>query len=67
MSLAERLLQQCEAGSKEVEFAERSLDYAVRHKQVILDFSRFPARNAILKRESTAEEIEFIKNHPVGF
>ena len=35
-------------------------DYAVRHREVIARFGRFPHRNAILGRESTAEEIEFL-------
>jgi uncharacterized protein (DUF924 family) len=35
-------------------------DYAVRHCEVIARFGRFPHRNAILGRESTAEEIEFL-------
>jgi len=38
-------------------------DYALRHRDVIARFGRFPHRNAILGRESTAEEIEFLK-HP---
>ena len=36
------------------------LDYAVRHRQVIARFGRFPHRNAILGRASTAEEIAFL-------
>jgi len=30
-------------------------------------FGRFPARNAALGRESTAEEIEFLKTNPIDF
>lgn len=37
------------------------LDWAVKHKQVIDRFGRFPHRNAVLGRESTPEEIEFLK------
>jgi uncharacterized protein (DUF924 family) len=37
------------------------LDYAQRHRAVIERFGRFPHRNAILGRQSTAEEIEFLK------
>jgi uncharacterized protein (DUF924 family) len=37
------------------------LDYAKRHRDVIRRFRRFPHRNAILGRESTPEEIEFLK------
>lgn len=37
-----------------------NLDYAERHQKVIARFGRFPHRNALLGRESTAEEIEFL-------
>ncbi|WP_460053640.1 DUF924 family protein [Pseudomonas sp. S2_D06] len=36
------------------------LDFAERHQRVIAQFGRFPHRNAVLGRESTAEEIEFL-------
>lgn len=36
------------------------LDYAVRHRQIIARFGRFPHRNAILGRVSTAEELAFL-------
>lgn len=35
-------------------------DYAVRHQTVIERFERFPHRNAILGRDSTAAELEFL-------
>jgi len=37
------------------------LDYARRHRAVIARFGRFPHRNAILGRESSAEELEFLR------
>src|SRR5687767_12119060 len=37
------------------------LDQAVRHREVIRRFGRFPHRNVMLGRESTPEEIEFLK------
>ena len=37
------------------------LGYARRHRAVVDRFGRFPHRNAILGRPSTAEEIEFLK------
>lgn len=43
------------------------LDYAHRHRAVIERFGRFPHRNAILGRQSTAEEIEFLKRPGSGF
>lgn len=35
-------------------------DYAVRHRDIIARFGRFPHRNAILGRVSTAEEEKFL-------
>jgi uncharacterized protein (DUF924 family) len=43
-----------------------ALDYARRHYDIIERFGRFPHRNRILGRESTPEELEFLKTHP-GF
>jgi uncharacterized protein (DUF924 family) len=43
-----------------------SLDYARQHREVIERFGRFPHRNRVLGRESTPDEIEFLKTHP-GF
>ena len=42
-------------------------DYALRHLKIIQRFGRFPHRNAILGRASTAEEIEFLKQPGSGF
>jgi uncharacterized protein (DUF924 family) len=36
------------------------LDQAIRHREVISRFGRFPHRNVMLGRESTPEEIEFL-------
>jgi uncharacterized protein (DUF924 family) len=38
-----------------------NLDFELRHKAIIDRFGRYPHRNAILGRESTAEELEFLK------
>jgi uncharacterized protein (DUF924 family) len=46
---------------------EEQYDYALRHKAIIERFGRFPHRNAILGRASTAEEIEFLKQPGSGF
>jgi uncharacterized protein (DUF924 family) len=37
------------------------LDYAKKHLEVIRRFGRFPHRNVIVGRESTPEEVEFLK------
>ncbi len=43
------------------------LDYAIAHRDVIARFNRFPHRNKILNRESSAEEIEFLKQPNSSF
>ena len=37
------------------------LDYAIRHRDVIARFGRFPHRNEILGRKSTPEEVLFLQ------
>jgi len=46
---------------------ESMLDYAHRHRAVIERFGRFPHRNAILGRQSTAEELDYLKQPGAGF
>jgi uncharacterized protein (DUF924 family) len=57
---AVRLLQALfdETGDKDV---EDFLDYALRHAEVIARFGRFPHRNVVLGRETTAEERTWLK------
>ncbi len=38
------------------------LAYAYAHFRVIKEFGRFPQRNSVMKRESTVDEIAFLKN-----
>lgn len=40
---------------------DSAYDYALRHREVIARFGRFPHRNAVLGRESTPDEIDFLK------
>ena len=47
--------------------SQSSIAYAERHLKIIQDFGRFPHRNKILGRESTPEEIEFLKQPGSGF
>ena len=44
-----------------------NLDFEIKHKAIIDIFGRYPHRNAILGRESTPEEIEFLKQPSSGF
>ena len=43
------------------------LDYARRHRDVILRFGRFPHRNAVLGRTSTIEEQAYLAEPDAGF
>lgn len=63
--LFEQLLRDVPAAQKEV-FAG-FLDYAIRHRDVIARFGRFPHRNRILGRESTPEEVAFLKEPGSSF
>ena len=36
--------------------------YAVQHRDIIAEFGRFPHRNAVLGRESTAAELKFLED-----
>ena len=42
-------------------------DWAVRHRDIVARFGRFPHRNAALGRASTAEETEFLRQPGSGF
>jgi uncharacterized protein (DUF924 family) len=46
---------------------ENNLDFELRHQTIINRFGRYPHRNKILGRESTPEEIEFLKQPGSGF
>src|SRR5690606_9557020 len=42
-------------------------DYALRHREVIQRFGRFPHRNAVLGRASTPEEEAYLAEPGAGF
>jgi uncharacterized protein (DUF924 family) len=44
-----------------------TLDYAHRHRDVILRFGRFPHRNAVLGRASSADELAYLATPGSGF
>ncbi len=57
-----------EAATPELrEFFANTLDYAIRHREVIAQFGRFPHRNAMLGRESTASERDYLSKPGAGF
>lgn len=45
----------------------RYLDFAMRHRDVIRQFGRFPHRNACLGRQSTEAELEYLAQPGSGF
>lgn len=46
---------------------EDNLEFEYKHKAIIDRFGRYPHRNAILGRESTPEEIDFLKQPGSSF
>lgn len=46
---------------------EQNVDYAVRHRAVIAQWGRFPHRNQVLDRTSTAEELVFLQQPGSSF
>lgn len=46
---------------------EQNVDYAVRHRAVIAQWGRFPHRNQVLGRTSTAEELLFLQQPGSSF
>ena len=49
------------------DFEPELLRYAIRHREIIERFGRFPHRNATLGRESTPAELEFLKEPGSSF
>jgi uncharacterized protein (DUF924 family) len=52
---------------KETNEYKSFLDYAVKHMEVVEKFGRFPHRNTIFERESTAQELEYLATPGAGF
>lgn len=50
-----------------IESARGQLDFATKHRDLIRKFGRFPHRNELLGRQSTAEEEAFLKESGRGF
>ena len=46
---------------------ENNYDFEIKHKIIIDRFGRYPHRNKVLGRESTPEEVEFLKQPGSGF
>lgn len=61
----EELLNEAPPASKKL--CAGFLDYAVRHREIIERFGRFPHRNAVLGRPSTPEEEAFLREPGSSF
>lgn len=58
------LVESLSANNPEI---ESYLDYSQRHRDVIKQFGRFPHRNEVLGRETTAAEAEFLQQRGSRF
>ena len=67
IAMFESLLAGCDPESEMAKHSKNSVSFAYSHRDCILHFGRFPSRNKILGRESTPEEIAYLKEHPSGF
>lgn len=47
--------------------ATMSLGFARKHMDITRALGSFPSRNVVSGRESTEDEAEYLKRHPVGF
>lgn len=59
VALYEKLAREAAPGERTL--FDNFLNYARRHRDVVVHCGRFPHRNAILGRPSTADELEFLK------
>jgi uncharacterized protein (DUF924 family)/predicted GNAT family acetyltransferase len=67
LALQEDALRHFRSLAAEAPDMAESLDYAERHHAIVQRFGRFPHRNAILGRASTAEEIAFLEQPGSSF
>jgi len=49
------------------DLGDKTTDYADRHREVIREFGRFPHRNAVLGRQNTPAEEEYLARPGAGF
>lgn len=65
---AQKMHQEClDEGEKAKDISEaahQSYEYTILHRNIIKQFGRYPHRNKALGRQSTPEEIEYLKDGP---
>ncbi|MEM9452885.1 MAG: DUF924 family protein [Myxococcota bacterium] len=59
------LHDQCPVAAKDG--LAKNIDFAVKHRDIVRDWGRFPHRNEILGRASTPEELAFLEQPGSGF
>lgn len=65
IELFRALHDQCPAAAKDG--LAKNVDYAIKHRDIVRDWGRFPHRNGILGRASTPEELAFLEQPGSGF
>jgi uncharacterized protein (DUF924 family) len=66
-ALYEGFLARTKCDQEVMDYAKRFKDGCQQHTDTLLRFGRYPARNKVLGRESTPDEIAFLKTNPSGF
>ncbi len=67
LAMQDRSVAEFERLAAEDERMKDALDYAIKHREVVAQFGRFPHRNAILGRASTAAEQTYLAQPGAGF
>lgn len=57
----------CKDYPQHIKPLSQSLEYAIQHRDIIASYDRFPHRNAILGRVSTANEIRYLRHSKHDF
>lgn len=67
LAMQDRSVAEFEQLTAEDARMQGALDYAIKHREVVAQYGRFPHRNAILGRASTAEEETYLAQPGAGF
>ncbi|MFT5584179.1 MAG: hypothetical protein ACI9VR_001764 [Cognaticolwellia sp.] len=67
VAMQERSLACFQAMNNEFGGQKNLVDYAEQHAAIVLRFGRFPHRNEVIGRESSAEELAFLKEPGSSF
>lgn len=67
LAMQDRSVAEFEQLTAEDERMKGALDYAIKHREVVAQYGRFPHRNAILGRASTVEEEAYLAQPGAGF